>query len=174
LTSHKLAQHGRLERAPTLAHSGAFVRTLLGSWIGSGNFILDSGQPYSVTTSTSDNSFTGTDLDRADYVPGQPLRVNGRLNYNAFTLNAPGTLGDTPRNGFRSASNYEVDTALMKNFTLTERINLMFRAEAFNIINHPNYYGPLNAWDSANAQNFDTYQFARDPRQLQFALKLTF
>ena len=160
--------------APTLAHSGTLVRTLLGSWIGSGNFILDSGQPYSVTTSTSDNSFTGTDLDRADYVPGQPLRVNGRLNYNAFTLNAPGTLGDTPRNGFRSAANYEVDTALMKNFTLTERINLMFRAEAFNIINHPNYYGPLNAWDSANAQNFDTYQFARDPRQLQFALKLTF
>jgi hypothetical protein len=61
----------------------------------------------------------------------------------------------------------------MKNFTLTERFNPMFRAEAFNIINHPNYYGPLNAWDSANAQNFDT-QFARDPRQLQFALKLTF
>jgi hypothetical protein len=57
-------------------------------------------------------------------------------------------LGDTPRNGFRSAADYEVDTALMKNFTLTERFNLMFRAEAFNIINHPNYYGPLNAWDS--------------------------
>ena len=94
--------------------------------------------------------------------------------YNAFTLNAPGTLGDTPRNGFRSASNYEVDTALMKNFILTERINLMFRAEAFNVINHPNYYGPLNAWDSANVQNFDTYQYARDPRQLQFALKPTF
>jgi hypothetical protein len=41
--------------------------------------------------------------------------------------------------------------------TGSRRINLMFRAEAFNVINHPNYYGPLNAWDSANAQNFDTY-----------------
>jgi Carboxypeptidase regulatory-like domain len=160
--------------APSLAGEPAVVRTAFGSWLLSGNFILDSGQPYSVTTNTSDNSFTATDLDRADYVPGQPLSVNGRLNYSAFALNSPGTFGDTPRNGFRSAPNYEVDTALMKNFALTERLRLMFRAEAFNIINHPNYYGPLNAWDSANAQNFDTYQYARDPRQLQFALKLSF
>ena len=43
----------------------------------------------------------------------------------------------------------EALTALMKNFSLTERINLMFRAEAVNIINHPNCYCPLNAWDSA-------------------------
>ena len=50
----------------------------------------------------------------------------------------------------------------------------MFRAEAFNVINHPNYFGPLNAFDGANSGNFDTYQYARDPRQLQFALKLNF
>lgn len=37
---------------------------------------------------------------------------------------------------------------------------------------HPNDYAPLNAWDSANAQNFDIHQAARDPRQPQFALKL--
>jgi hypothetical protein len=159
---------------PTLAKSNAFVRTTLGSWLISGNIILDAGQPYSITTATSDNSFTGTGLDRADYVPGQPLRIDGKLNYNAFTLNSPGTLGNTPRNGFRSAANYNVDTALMKNFRLTERLGLMFRAEAFNIFNHPNYYGPVNAWDSANPETFDTYQYARDPRQLQFALKLMF
>jgi hypothetical protein len=50
----------------------------------------------------------------------------------------------------------------------------MFRAEAFNLLNHPNYFGPNSAWASANPTDFDTYQFARDPRQLQFALKLMF
>jgi hypothetical protein len=160
--------------APALKNSNALMRTALGSWGVSGNFIFDSGQPYSVTTSGSDNSFTGTGLDRADRVPGQPLHANGRLNYSAFVLNAPGTLGDSPRNGYRSAANDEVDTALLKTFKLTERYGLLFRAEAFNVINHPNYYAPLNAWDTANPSNFDTYQAARDPRQLQFALKFTY
>jgi hypothetical protein len=135
---------------------------------------LDSGQPFSVVTYSSDNSFTGTDLDRADVVPGEPTYINGRLNYYAFRLNAPGTLGDSPRNAYRSASNRDIDTALMKTFVLTERFGMTFRAEGFNLINHPNYYGPLNRWASANPDDFSTYQFARDPRQLQFALKLVF
>ncbi len=160
--------------APALKNSGALLRTALGGWAVSGNIILDSGQPFSVTTASADNSFTGTNLDRADLVPNQPLYVGGRLNYSAFKLNASGTLGNSPRNGFRTAPNYQVDTALAKTFALTERFGLLFRAEAFNIINHPNYYGPLNAWNTSNAANFDTYQAARDPRQLQFALKLTF
>jgi hypothetical protein len=160
--------------APSFKSSGALMRTALGSWSLSGNFIFDSGQPFSVTTNGSDNSFTGTDLDRADIVPGQPLHAGGRLNYSAFKLNAAGTLGDSPRNGYRSAPNYQIDTALLKNFKLTERFGLLFRAEAFNVINHPNYFAPFNAWDSANATTFDTYQAARDPRQLQFALKFTF
>ncbi len=160
--------------APSFKSSGPVTRIAFGGWVFSGNFIFDSGQPYSITTSGADNSFTGIGLDRADSVPGQPLHANGKLNYYAFTLNAPGTLGDTPRNGYSSAANIEVDTALQKTFALTQRFHLLFRAEAFNVINHPNYYAPLNAWNTANPTNFDTYQEARDPRQLQFALKLSF
>ena len=99
---------------PSLKGHNALVREAFGSWALSGNFIFDSGQPFSVTTNGADNSFTGTDLDRADLVPNQPLYTNGRLNFNAFAINAAGTLGNSPRNGFRSAPNYEVDTALLK------------------------------------------------------------
>jgi hypothetical protein len=70
--------------------------------------------------------------------------------------------------------NYQIDAALLKTFALTERFGLMFRSEAFNVINHPSYLTPLAAWDAANASNFATYQAAGDPRQLQFALKLMF
>ncbi len=159
---------------PSLQGHNALVREAFGSWSLSGDFRIDSGQPFSVTTNGSDNSFTGTDLDRADRVPNQPLYVNGRLNFNAFAINAPGTLGNSPRNGFRSAPNYEVDPALLKTFALTDRFGLMFRAEAFNVINHPNYFDPLVARDSTNANSFDTYQGARPPRVLQFALKLNY
>ena len=67
-----------------------------------------------------------------------------------------------------------MDTALLKTFHLTERFGLMFRAEAFNVINHANYFAPLVAIDGSNANNFGTYQAARPPRQLQFALKLNY
>jgi hypothetical protein len=159
--------------APKLDTHDAAMRTVLGGWMMSGNFVLDAGFPFSITEG-SNASESQTTLDRADYVPGQQPYVNGKLNYNAFTQNAAGTFGDSPRNGFRSVPNYQIDAALLKNFRLTERFTLMFRAEAFNIINHPNYYDPLNELSSANPSNFGAYQAARDPRQLQFALKLMF
>lgn len=159
---------------PSLAGSNWAVRTAFGSWTMSGLLTLDSGQPFSITDG-SDNSFSGTGLDLADRVPGVPLYLaDGRLNYAAFTENAPGTLGDSGRNSFRSVGNYDFDMALMKNFKLSERWNLMFRTEAFNLLNHSNLFQPLTEWSSANADTFDTYQFARNPRQLQFALKLMF
>ena len=159
---------------PRLLKSSPLVRTALGGWSVSGNFIFDSGQPFSVTANSADQSFTGTSLDRADLVPGQPTYVNGRLNFNAFRLNAAGTLGNSPRNGYRAQNNIRIDTALLKTFALTERFGLDFRAEAFNVINHANYFAPLTAIDGSNSSNFDSYQFARDPRQLQAAVKLTF
>ena len=159
---------------PSLASHDVLTRTALASWTLSGNVTLDSGQPYSVLTGNVDNSYTGEQFDRADYLPGAPLHQGGRLNYDAFQLNAPGTPGNTPRNGFRSLADDEVDAALMKNFRLRERLGLMFRFEVFNIINHPNYYDPINAYNAATPQNFDTYQYANNPRQFQGALRLSF
>ena len=157
--------------APRLLTHGRLVQTALGSWIWSGNVALDSGQPFSISTGSSDNSLTGTSLDRADYVPNTAVYSNGMLSSKAFALNATGTLGNTPRNGFRSQGNFVVDTALMKDFKLTERLGLQFRAEAFNVLNHANYYAIVN---TPSSPGFGTYQEAREPRQLQFALKLMF
>ncbi len=160
--------------APTLKNRNYLVRTAIGGWASSGSFVFDSGQPFSVTTSGADNSYSGTGLDRADKVANQQVYVNGRLNFNAFAVNAPGTLGTSSRNAYRSAPNYSVDSALLKTFPITERIGLLFRAEAFNVINHANYFAPLVARDTANLNNFDTYQAARQARTLQFALKVIF
>jgi hypothetical protein len=46
----------------------------------------------------------------------------------------------TARNAFRGPGAWNLDTALSKNFKLTERFGLTFRAEGFNIFNHHNMY----------------------------------
>jgi Carboxypeptidase regulatory-like domain/TonB dependent receptor len=62
---------------------------------------------------------------------------------------AVGTFGTMGRNIFRDFGFRNVDFSAVKNFTLTERVNMQFRAEFFNLFNHPNFanpYGGQNGW----------------------------
>jgi hypothetical protein len=61
----------------------------------------------------------------------------------------------TSRNKFRGPGAWNFDTALTKQFNLTERLRLEFRAEGFNIFNHHNYY--------VNALNLDAANFTGGP-----------
>jgi len=56
-------------------------------------------------------------------------------------------------------------------FVLTETVRLQFRAESFNIFNHPNFGLPVA---DLNSPNFDQILSAGSPRLMQFALKLAF
>jgi hypothetical protein len=99
--------------------------------------------------------------------------VNGKLNAAAFQANAPGTYGNVQRNSLRSPSWVHIDPAVMKTFPLgTERLHLMFRAEAFNVLNHPNFLAPGS--DLNSPSSFGVISSACDPRILQFSLKLLF
>ena len=63
------------------------------------------------------------------------------------------------------------DLSLVRNFSMTERLRLEARAEAFNAINHANFNNPTTA---LNSSNFGKILGAGDPRILQFALKFHF
>jgi len=158
--------------SPDLKGSGMLLRSVAGSWIVSGLVVVDAGQPFSITDSGG-NSQTSLNLDRADWnTTPATAYVNGKLNAAAFQPNAPGTYGNVQRNSFRSDKWVHVDPAVMKTFPLgTERLHLVFRAEAFNVLNHPNYFAPVSDLNSAS---FGTIGSARDPRIMQFSLKLLF
>jgi len=158
--------------SPSLKGSGKLVRAVAGSWTASGLVVADAGQPFSITDSAG-NSQTGLGLDRADWnTTPAPAYVNGKLNAEAFQKNAPGTYGNVQRNSFRAPKWVHIDPAVMKTFPLgTEHLHLMFRAEAFNVLNHPNYFAPGS---DLNATGFGLTSAARDPRILQFSLKLLF
>ena len=54
--------------------------------------------------------------------------------------------GNLGRNIAFGPGYYEIDTALQKEFPMTERLRLKFRVEAFNLFNHPAYDVPSNVW----------------------------
>ena len=84
---------------------------------------------------------------------------------------ATGTFGDAPRNSILEPGYQNFDTALARSFPLPKEANIQFRAEFFNVLNHPNF-DPPNA--TADSSAFGTIATAEDPREIQFALRVTF
>ena len=62
-----------------------------------------------------------------------------------------GTFGNVSRGSLRGPRLISFDTSLFKKFTINERLNLQFRAEAFNIFNHTNFSHPNQIVFSGNA-----------------------
>ncbi len=103
----------------------------------------------------------------------------------AFCTAPAGQQGTLGRNVLRGLPVWQLDAALRRQFKLTEKLKLQFRAEAFNILNHPNFGAIQTSLSSANfgqATNMlnrqlggisQLYQIG-GPRSFQFALKLLY
>lgn len=135
---------------PDLKGSSGLVRGFLGGWETSTIFQARSGLPTNIQLISG---FFGIPM-RPNYVPGQQLLVpgaswpNSSFNINAFAV-PPGydgtwgtNLGDVGRNALRGPGFFQWDLSVMKNFPITEKIKLQFRADIFNILNHPNFANP--------------------------------
>ncbi|MBV9939887.1 MAG: hypothetical protein JO150_15390, partial [Acidobacteriaceae bacterium] len=93
------------------------------------------------------------------------------FNVAAFT-NAPQfTIGTSSRNPVRGPGLQDADLMIGKTFRITERFNLEFRAEAFNVTNTPPFNDPNGSFGSPA---FGTITSAGNPRDFEFALKLHF
>jgi hypothetical protein len=102
---------------------------------------------------------------------------NQWFNPNAFSLPQAGTFGNLGRGVFSGPGLAEVDASLFKTTAITERTNLQFRAEFFNVLNHANFGTPnatvfSNGAISPSAGLITTT--ATTSRQIQFGLKLIF
>ena len=158
-----------------------FISRLVNGWETFGIVTLQSGRPFTVALlSEIDNSGTGRSIlgfganDRPNVVGNPELSDPTTLqwfNTAAFAFPAPGTFGNSGRNILEGPGFQNVNMSLLKNTRLTERFNLQFRAEAFNLFNHPNFNLPDNFLGSPT---FGRITSARDPRHIQFALKLLF
>ena len=97
--------------------------------------------------------------------------MNEYFNTAAFALPPVGQFGNAGRNIVSGPGIVNLDLALMKNFLITETKTIEFRAESFNLLNHASFFNPGNV---VTSPGFGVITGARDPRILQFALKLRF
>ena len=97
---------------------------------------------------------------------------NQFFNPNAFASQALGTIGDSPRSLCCGPGINDADLALLKTTRIAEHKELQFRAEFFNAFNHAQFYVPDG--NITDGPTFGQVSKARDPRLIQFALKLLF
>lgn len=184
-----------------LGNANGFVNQVIGGWQVANIISISSGNWYTVLD--SNGNFANADggaggvSQRPDVVgdwnrPG-PIAANPScvaptkihtpsawFNTCAFVDPALGSFGDVGRNTVEAPGYRTWDFSAFKFFKTSERTQLEFRAEFFNLLNHTNFLfansGPQNG---NNATILGTSQFgsltaARAPRQIQFALKFSF
>lgn len=167
---------------------------LVNGWELTGILSVHSGMPFSVY---SNGNLDGYNVG-VQYVNvvGNPYAGQNSaqwINPAAFEQPADGAYGSTGRNAFRLPWIQNLDSSLIKNFNITERMKVVYRFEVFNVFNHPEIWGlsgvaatgaGLNAGfiglgpglgiNSKNDATFGQVNSWRDPRTIQMALRFEF
>ncbi|HVX56884.1 MAG TPA: hypothetical protein VHA37_04075, partial [Candidatus Saccharimonadales bacterium] len=159
-------------RLPGTALKG-LVGTMFGGWQFNGILQAQTGLPFTPTLQNSTTNGTGSRPDRV----GSGVLSSGQslqhwFDPTAFTTPALYTYGNAGRDILFGPGRTNVDASLFKDFRVIERLTAQFRAEAFNIFNHPQF-GQPNATIGNGAVGTITSTVG-NPRQLQVALRLVF
>jgi hypothetical protein len=167
---------------PLLSNMNSVGQFLLGGWQANGILTLQTGTPVIVTQNVN-NTNLGSAGQRPDN-NGTSAKITGgttndRLakwfDTSVFSFARPFRFGSTPRvlPDVRNPGIRTLDFSLFKDFMLTERLKLQYRAEAFNLTNTPNFAAP--GAQLGNAAAFGIISgLAVSPRQVQMVLRLEF
>ena len=186
-TPHRIAATANYQ-LPFGKSSKGVLGQLVKGWQVNGLYSYESGLPFTVSENTGRQGSAANMTDRPNAVPQQPFTksINEWFNISNFTLQAFGTPGNEARNQFFNPSEKRFDFSIFKTFAVTERINMQFRTEVFNLTNTPSFGAPnatISGWtssttgatpNSANLGRITATNSFYNPRQFQFALKLTF
>ena len=129
-------------------NTNGVVDLAVGGWSFDSLLLARSGLPVDVLLSRASSAVPdgNNNSQRPDRVPGQPIYlgkgVHSWLNPAAFRVPANGTFGNLGRNIASGPTLWQDDAALEKNFRITERTGVRFRAEAFNLFNRAQYGQP--------------------------------
>jgi hypothetical protein len=162
---------------PAAAKSGLLGRVTR-NWSLDTVIVARTGFPLNALVATP-SALGGVGYTRPDLVPGKPIYIYGAqcaqvfvpaaqggngvlmagqscpggkgLNPNAFLVPTSARQGTEGRNDISGFGLTQVDLSLGRKFALTERISLQFRADAFNVVNHPNFANPFPQIDAGPA-----------------------
>ena len=201
---------------PFFSAADGWKKQVLAGWSISGITIIQSGAPFSVLDSAAGTAYlapgytptltgtlaTGSTIGGSYTTGGIHSRLNGYLHPSDFivapTLPAAeggdGTVtvfGDLTRNRYRGPYQQNWDFSILKNFPITERVNLRFTTDFFNMWNHANFANPsitdvetalctptVNGCPASglipNSPFGKIFSTTGTPRLIQFSLRLAF
>jgi hypothetical protein len=172
---------------PFWRNQDQWYKKAFGGWSLTGITQYTSGWPL--------NAYVGQDIAGIGSNPGTSVQIDGGaaggfnqradlvgdayantnriqfLNPAAFAIPTPGRYGNAGPFAFRGPriSNWDITAA--KDFRMTERLNLNFRAEMFNVFNHLSY---VRVNTQVGTGTFGRVTGATDPRTFEFAMRLSF
>ncbi|MEP6539367.1 MAG: carboxypeptidase regulatory-like domain-containing protein, partial [Bryobacteraceae bacterium] len=153
------------------------LRHVLGGWESSGIWNWQHGFPINIT-SGDDTSLTAIGNDQADVVSSPTYTSGSRgakisqwFSTNSFRVAKLGTFGNVGRNTLYGPGTFNIDFSMHKSIPITEKLKLQYRAEFFNVMNHPILGNPGTTVTSGG---FGRITSAGAPRVIQMALKLNF
>jgi hypothetical protein len=176
--------------------AGAFGNTIIRKWSVDTIIAARTATPVNIIVGGSILGVTG--VSRPDLALGIPLYIDDpevaggrRINMAAFITPPATRQGTLGRNALRGLSLWQADFTLRRQFNLTEKVNLQFRAEFFNIFNHPSFSDPVaslsmplfgqstsmlgrSLGSGGVTGGFNPIYQVGGPRSIQLALKLQF
>ncbi len=183
-----------------------FTKAVLSHWGLDDRFTARTAFPVTLRGNTIVDTVTGEQFAAGlNLVPGQPIYLYGAncasvlqslgklapgkgcpggraINPSAF-VNVTSGIGNAPRNFATGFGAWQMDLAVRREFPIQENLKLQFRAEAFNVFNHPNFgsisttgntFGQATATLATSLGVLSPLYQAGGPRSMQFALRLIF
>ena len=159
---------------PAFQEWGKAAEFALGDWQLNGILSYFGATPIELTTGFNSIGTASAVGQRPNYT-GAPLYLHGdptkHLNPAAFATPAVGQAGSLGKGAVRGKALTNIDFSMAKNWRFKERYGFQFRAEFFNLLNHPNFVGfDLDTRNGTFGQLLNT----QSSREIQLGIKFTF
>ncbi len=154
---------------------------IVGGFQFSGITTFQSGRPFDITQSTNTtrafNALLRPNVNGSPKIPNERRTLDRFFDTSVFSAAAPLSFGTSVRNPVRGPGLANTDLALEKFFPIRERMQVEFRAEAFNLTNTPAFGNPNGSYNpglTLPQQGFGRITGAGAGRTFQLALKFRF
>jgi Carboxypeptidase regulatory-like domain/TonB dependent receptor len=162
---------------PFFHSSSRVLNTAFARWQLNGIVTLQSGLPFNVSISTDRANTSSQGTQRPDLIAPPSSNcggghLSGCIVSTSFALPAQYTYGNAGRNLLHGPHLFTSDLSVFKNFAVSERAKLQFRAEFFNFTNSPQFSNPNGVWSASAFGSISSTTI--ENRDVQFGLKLAF
>jgi hypothetical protein len=154
---------------------GGVTGLIFGGWRATAIFVVQSGAPFTVNLTVDRANIGAGPAQRPDQLRDPNLSAGGRtperwFDTQAFAMPAAFSFGSAPRNGVLGPGYANLDVALAKSWAAGPT-TVEFRWETFNALNRANFDLPNRLFGTPN---FGRIFSAKNPREMQFGLRVAF